>query len=676
VTSQQKPEGAFILWRWGDREIDNPTILKKQLLEIESKGFSGVLTALGATRYEFVNRKVLRAVAQVSQWAKKRNIVFWLHADPRQASRTFITKTGERTQNLIVARKPEDGLSHKNPNIARVVNNRFELRYEIPRVRVAPVLQEISLHFEPSGLERAFLFQMENGIVLKDTVRDITSESSSFTNAAAGYTEVFGDVHVPEDEEWWVVAFPKFDTNLYDYAGRESNDLLCLFVENLFDACTHLDGITWGEGGNGYVVDMGRFPVSLSLYNSFQAEYDYDLRDVLYALVLKVDDKSHVSIRCDYYSLLINMVFSAQKDFYQTVHSFFEGLEMGTHQTVHVEAKQAEDLVRGSIDPWRSLGIANSTFGAIEGVADLKRHLPSLLSALVITKSLGVFSETQRAFFSLGGRKYKKGELTYLVDLMALFSVHWLAHTPREGVTGKDTSETPDYSDHPSWTNLEEINQMIDLMRKIIGFQFPEATAALAFQIETIMTIGSQDAEEIILSVNRLISRLVMEGIQLDVVSPVFLKEGHLSPEGLWINRRMYESVVFPYPEVLDPKVLEIVSLMAKFKFPILLGGSKPRFTTEGKKIPHVFPLTFDPQAKGLSSLWKGGVKPLFKVPENGLGTLIRQGEETLFLLCPKKFRGSVEGKVQYGKFSFSVPKSTRLVIFRREEKGKVEQIL
>ena len=315
------PKGAFAIWKWRDQEIENPGILRKQLLEIHSRGFSGVLVSFGPARYEFLDRRVIRAVAQAGQWARKRHLAFWFQADPRQASRTFISRTGERTENLLVARSPKDGLSRNKPNLARVIDNRFELRYEIPRVHTSRI-REISVHFEPSELERTFIFQMEKGVILKDTVQDITPACQFYTNLAQGYAEVFGEIGIPEGGEWWSVAFPKFYTNLYDFAGRQSNDLLLPFIEDLFDACTQLDGITWSDGEVGYITNPGRFPVSLSLYNSFKVEYGYDLRNVLYGLILPLDDGSHTRIRCDYYNLLMSTVCGAQRDFYQMIHSF------------------------------------------------------------------------------------------------------------------------------------------------------------------------------------------------------------------------------------------------------------------------------------------------------------------------------------------------------------------
>ncbi len=673
----EKHEGAFILWKWGDQEIDDLKLLRQQLLDISLKGFSGIIVSLGLTRYEFINHKVLRAVAQVSQWANKRKIAFWFETDPRQSSRSFISKTEERTQYLIAAKRMNDGLSQKHPFIAKVEKNRFELRFEYSQTIHSAILQERALHLEPVNLEKAFIFQKENGVVLRDSVRDITSASHFFANVEESYVDVFGDIHIPENEEWWVIAFPKFNTNVYDYAGFQSNNLLCLFIEDLFDTCTHLDGTAWGEGRAGYIVDMGCFPVSLSIYNGFHAECGYDLRNVLYGLVLNVDDESHVRIRLDYYSLLMNTVFGAQKEFYQTVHSFLGNVDIGIHHHFQSAANQVSNLVRGTVDPWKSLESVGSPIIEIEHIEDLKRNSQTVIPVTTIAKSLGVYSNTQRVFCGAEYADHINEELNYFIDLLALYSINLLLRIGEKNLVSHINEPIKNNClNHINWDNITKINDRINLIRNITEFKFPEANVALIFPIETIIAMGSQDAEEIVSSVNQIITRLVMTGIQIDVIAPSLIKECHLFPDGLSIRSRIYESVIFPYPEVVDPDVLDIISSIMKSNLPFFFGGCKPRYTTSGKKIPHIFPLTFDPQNIDFSFLKNKGIKQLFTLPENGLGTMIYQGEDILFLICPKQYGQSVKGEVQYQKISFSIPKSSSLVIFRKRKYKKVEQLL
>ena len=665
MSQKELPKGTFVIWKWGDPEIENSGLLRKQLLEISSRGFSGVLASLSRSRYEFIDPKVVRAMAQASQWANKRNIAFWFQVDPRQASRTFISRTGERTENLIVAHRSGNGLSQQNVNIAKIENNRFNLRYEIPKVQ-SDRIREVSLQFEPCGLERAFLFQMENGSIIKDTIHDVSETSHFFSNIDKGYAEVFGDVQTPDDETWWSMAFPKFSTNLYDFAGRASNDLLLYFVEDVFDACTHLDGITWGEGEIGYIADMGRFPVSLSLYNSFIAEYGYDLRDVLYSLILPVDDKSHTRIRYDYYSLLMNMVFGAQSDFYRVIHSFFSVMDVGIHHTWHFESHKANDLIRGSLDPWQSLKNVSHTFIEMGDIGEPERAVECVIPTLIIAKSLGVFSESYHAFVDLTQIIDSNDTLSYWVDLMSLFSVQWLAQ-----INGQHNHKGEIRSEHMrqilNTTDLEKINERIRRIRDITGYQYPKANTALIYPIETIASIGSQDADEMIKTVNRFAAKLVMEGIQLDMISSHLLREARLTADTVSIRDRQYDTVIFPYPEVLHPDVLETVSLIHKSGLPILLGGCTPQFTSTGKRIPPIFKIAFDPHSEDVIPLQSRGIKPLFQIPQDGLATLIQREKDELLLLCPKVLGGSVEGKIEYGSITIDVAKSSGLLIFKLE---------
>ena len=667
-------KGAFAIWKWRDQEIEDPGLLRKQLLEMHSRGFSGVLVSFGPARYEFLDRRVIRAVAQAGQWAKKRHLAFWFQADPRQASRTFISRTGERTENLLVARSLKDGLSQYKPNLTRIIDQHFELRYEIPRVHTSRI-REVAIHFEPSGLERTFIFQMEKGVILKDTIQDITPACQFFTNLARGYAEVFGEIRIPEGGEWWSIAFPKFYTNLYDFAGRQSNDLLLPFIEDLFDACTQLDGITWSDGEVGYITDLGRFPVSLSLYNSFKIEYGYDLRDVLYGLILPLDDGSHARIRCDYYNLLMSTVFGAQRDFYQMIHSFFNGLAVGIHHTWHYDTQRTNELVRGSIDPWKSLEQVSSTFIDIGKTKIRKNQKNGILSTLIITKSLGVYSGTQNAYLNLAKANLSKKEIAYWVDMMSLYSVQYLAAFDSK-IDAMDKKQAKNDKQNTTVVDYEKLNRRIHEIRKITRFKFPEANTALIYPTETIAAISIKDAKKIIQSINSLITKLTLDGIHLDVISSAFLKKGRFTDSKFHLQQRSYEWIIFPYPEVLHPEVLEALLKLDKNHFPVLLGGCKPQITSTGKPIHYDLPVSFDPGDEDLSSLYGQGITPLFSAPENGLATHIRLKNETLYLFCPKEFGGQVGGEAQCGDITFTVPKSHGLVIFKVTTKGKVDQVL
>lgn len=664
---------TLFMWSWGDEEIEDLKLLKSQLNAIGEKGFSGIAVSLNRTRYELNEPKVIRALSQSSLWASDRKMSFLIQADPRRSSRSLINETGEKTRTLLLMRNPDKYFNRKNINITKVKNNRFELRSHYPQFESFPFIQDRALSFNPVRLEKAFLFQMKDGLVMNDTVMDITASSRFCPNISKGYVDVFGEILIPKGETWWVLAFPMFDTNLYDYAGRESNDLIGKIAEDLFDAGTYIDGILWDKIS--YNGDIGRISVSPSIYNSFKAEFDYDLRDVLYGLVLNVDDQSHVRTRHDYRTLLQNLAFDAQKDFYHRAHSFFGELKVGTLHSFYWHNHHTNPCCYS--DPWQGLDSVNIGLSRLEKIKNGLDRTKHLLSMMAITKSLGIFSQNKTAFSSLPDNVFSFKEITFIQDLMALFSIHLIY---REPVTAGDDFRLPGksvpLSSRPVWKEMKKINARSRQIRKITNFTFPEANVLFVYPVETITSLDCEEAEAMFHSVHQLIGTLISSGIQLDVISASLLKKCRLSSNSLYVNGRKYEAMIYPHPEVLSPKTLEILSLLDKIKFPLFLGGRHPKWTTRGKRIPHTFPIKFNPENKDLNDLLNDGIHRLFKIPENALGTLIKKSDELLFLLHPEKSGGSFKGEIQYKDFSFDVPRSSKLIIFRKRKSKPVEKIL
>lgn len=668
------PHGAFIVWRWGDHEIEDPKLLRQQLQDIHAKGFSGVVAALWETRYEVIDHKVVVAVAQASQWAKARGMTFWFQADPRQASRTLITQTGERTQNLIVTRSPENGLDPENINLVQVSNNKFNLRYNFPKSLHSHIIQEVSLSFEPSGLERVFLFRMKDHRVVHYSIIDITNASRLFANMDEGYVDVFGEVSVPESETWWVMGFPRFDTNLTDFAGRESRDMLHKLVHDLFDVSAYIDGISWDNSG--YCGDVGRFPVSQSIFNSFLSEYGYELRNNLLALVLEFDNDHHVLVRQNYYQLLMDIVNSAQAEMHELFHAFFGDIDCAMPHAWHPKQSLSHDLASGNVDPWKSLSVQGSGMTLIGRSETMEAGFSSMLSRLILTKSLAIFSRKGRSLTSLSEFDFGSAEAECWTDLMAMYSLSWLVKAyGNEGKFGEPCFREVVFPKHPLWENFHRLNAKLNYFGELIGKAHPEANIAVVYPVDSIIAADFQSAEMMIDAVHYMIGKLMKAGIQLDLISPVILKEGRLVQNKLRIRHRHYSAVIYPYPEILDPDVLELLSVMERIGFEIRLGGSHPNYTTTGKRIPHEFDITFDPEVGDVSALFSSNIQPMLNVPEKTLATKMLLGVETYYFIRPFGVAGSFEGKVVDGMFSFNIPRSEGLVLYRRNVDDQVNKI-
>lgn len=659
----KKISGGYFLWKWKNEEITNPRILRSELDLLLKQGFSGIFTNIGNSRYDINNPRTLRLISQVSQWARKRNLDFFLQIDPRQNSRSLIYKTGERTKNLLLTRKPDLPVERKNLNITKIRNSHFHLKIKYPEKIPTPLLQDKALSLEPHCLEKAFLFELEKGIIKRDSIQDVTDKACFSADIINNHVEIFGIVHVPSQQNWNVAVFPKFNTNMYDFAGRESNDILLESIEEIFDAFVNLDGIIWGKEDFGYISGINRLPVSLSIYNSFIAEYGYDLRDHLLSLILKMDDNSHIQVRLDYYNLLMELIYDGIKEFHSMLNSFFHGVNISNYFSRHTQNHVNSSLLGGNADPWRSLDRSTTVYS--ETTKTNKRRVKAniLLTTLIIAKSLSAHSKKKKVYHKIDLSVIPSQELPQWLDLMSLYSIDFLIEN--DDVISKTDNQK----------NYYKYNKKINKIKEITGFKPPESDCAFIFPMETIMASDLSQDKKALNRVYELIAKLISIGIQLDVISPVLFKNAEITDRGLKIGPRNYQGIIYPFPDILDPKVLNLLTFLKQSNFPVLLGGN-PQFTTNAKIINCTFNNVFDPYTVKRKFFRENGIHPLLQLPDNCIGSLIINKRKKYILLHPTRYGKSLDGKVTYKDYSFNVSGKTSLVIYELSGKNKIKRVL
>ena len=656
MADRQVHQGALFIWNWDDCAIEAPNQLKNTLDTIIEHGFSGVLARLKQCRYPVVHPRVVRAVTQVSQWAKNRGLPFWFQADPRQASRPLINLSDESAQVLFYGDIDENASVPSKVNMCAIVNNGFNLVFPYPHFRKTSKMDDRALIFMPVALEKAFMFKMKKGQILRKTIRDISSITNFFVNVPENRVEVFGHVNTMGEDDWMVMAFPRFNLNLFDYAGRVANDNLYHFVEDLFDAGAYIDGMTWDTAG--YIVDIGRLPVSVSIYNSFIAEFGYDIRDFLYALVMDLDGASHIRIRHDYHDILMKMVYTAYLEFTKVGRSFLGDVQSATSHSWSFRKHPSLSLIQGDMDPWEGLKASSVGMTEMEIKSPLQEQLPLIISQLVATKSLATYSRSKNAFLHL--KMTELDDWQYLIDLMAFFSVKPFIDSSQIQVKASVFEFENNFE-----LCVDYINSRIHKINEITQFHLPTAKVGIVYPIDTIMAIGHEKADRMIQNFHHYVAMLTLQGIQLDILSPGHLLEGSIKKEKLKIGHRYYSQLLYPYPTVIRTDVFNRLSVFNSQGFETYFGGTSPKYNTKGEPLPYRCPILFNPEKMDANELQQMKLTGLVHGLKNGIANIVYLGDTQLIMLLPLRPGIKMKGTLLYESKEIELPETNELSIFQ-----------
>ena len=603
---------ATMFWTWQDEAIENPTVLLSQLHDLKTAGFDGLFVMPRATRYQIFDDELVAAVKLASEACRREGIEFIWGPDPRFGAHHIIEKTGFGAEVLLtgadfLAKSPAAGNTlppeRSLLNETKVTNGRFTLRYNYPSRRDVHMLTEVGLWLNPVGVDKVFAYQRKEGRVVTSSIRDITAQHHFFINRSLYYVEVFGKLDLPPGE-WWVVAFPRFGTNLYAFDAPEHQAEMMKLLDRYKAEGIRFDGFWWDEPG--YYLQFGHYAISERIYHDFRAKYGYDLKEKLYALLLTLDDESQMRVRNDYFQLVMGYVFGAEEQFWKESEKRFGPLRMGIHQNWHTIP---DNMYHGSADYWRGLTALDSGYtdaGSFEGYfkASLAEKYEQA-SYMILATSLGRFSKTGHAYFNQWGVKYDEPVPVYWNDLMALFSNEWIQHSygSTKGIgAGRDFG--PGFPNHSTWPLLP---QLIEKTRRVYGitrYQLPVAEVALVCPLATMM-VGREPENDVIMGkVNRLTGAMPAAGVQVDVISDNWLGDAALENGGLKLGKQCYKAVVLPCARVVTAKEFNVLQRLVAAKFPVYFIDEKPVLTVEGQRVSLDLPVSFriEADASGLTA--------------------------------------------------------------------------
>ncbi len=675
-----------IFWTWQDEEIENHNLLKEQIKDIKKAGFGGVYAAPRATRYHLFNKEMTASVVQASKLAQDLDLEFIWCLDPRFAATHIVSETGYGAEMLMVNEKFIEDLDAPNKidlnrfalNETKLENGRYSLRYNYPTRRDLHMLTEVGLYLNPINIEKVYAYQRHDGKVIRESIKDITDSSHFFINRSFHYVEIFGNIKLPEGE-WWIFAFPRFMTNMYAYDSPEHERLFSTLLHEYKLLDIHFDGFWWDEPG--YYFQFGHFVISDRVYQNFKQKYGYDLKDYLFALTLCLDDDSHIKVRNDYFSLLMDYVFGSEQRFWELSESIFGPLRMGDHFTWH---DIHDDMYAGVGDYWRGL---KSVDGGYTDSADFERYFTAkmekryeYIAEMMLAKSLAKFSLTGKAHYNQWGQKYGPEVPIYWNDLMALFSNEWIQHCyGYTGVIGAERPFGPGFPNHETWSIMPQLNARSKQILEITDFKPPIAEVAIVYPIPTLLSQWGPENYYCEKKVHQLLGMMPALGIQADAISVDLFASGKLENEVLEIHNQKYKAVLWPFAKIITPDCISILNKMKESNFPLYFGNQIPLFTTTGEKLQLNFPVSFNLDSD-IEAIEKSIEKLILPSPISrlkGAYTTVVSGKsnEIYLLVMPIEPGKSVSGKVNCLGNVLNISNAKRLQIYKISPKERVTQI-
>jgi hypothetical protein len=582
---------SSMFWTWQDTVFENQSLLVTQLKELKSAGFKAVYAMPRATRYQIFDKEMIAAVKTASDACKKEGVQFMWGPDPRFGAHYITQKTGYGAELLMVNTKFNlnynvDGLYPERLllNECKITDGRYSLRYEYPMRRDVHMLTEVGLWLNPISVEKVYAYQRKDGKVITSSIRDITPSHHFFINRSFYYVEVFGKPNLPEGE-WYVVAFPRFMTNMYAFDAPQHEKMMTGLLEEYKKQNIHFDGFWWDEPG--YYFQFGHYAISERIYKDFLNKYGYDLKEKLYALLLPMDDNSQLKVRYDYFELLMDYVFGGQKRFWQAGEKLFGPLRMGIHHTWHT---LPDNMYAGCADYWRGLEALDGGYtddGAFEQYfkADLAGKYEQA-SFMVLASSLAKFSRNGVAYYNRWGTNYTSEVPIYWNDVMSLFSNVWIQHCyGSTAIIGASRNFGPGFPDHELWKILPDLIRKVDKVINITKYKLPVADVAVVFPIPSFLTAHEPTTDQMMEKVNRLVGIMPALGIQADAISDWLFAEGKLKNNVLHVRNQKYKAVLIPSAKVVTKECLAVIIILQKEKFPIYFADELPQFTLDGKQV-------------------------------------------------------------------------------------------
>lgn len=585
-----------IVWNFYGKDIADHARIRESLANVARNGFGAVEAQLRDYSFQIDQPEVVAAVVEARDTAHRLGLRFLLRPDLWRAVPGFLTRHPHARQHLVVpieaaleggdirltlphsdiGRDAHQHLAYDFAAVERVFTYRLERRLGMAE-DIAGAL------FPPTVFLGSIDHRCEMEMVVTGTVTDITASTTAAADAARRVVAISGHWRPPDAGEWRVMAFVRLAATTFDYAAPEAVAAQLALLDLYHRALGgRLDGVQTDEPGHpprsSNLDPRNGFFVSQEFYRRFAAARGYDLRDRLHALVRETDDGGAGRVRCDYYTELGATIHAFQQAYKRhALARFGPGLAVGAHATAGDWS--AIDLQRGSHDYWK---MAEST---TEGYTDGKHHdRYNALFSIVLAKSLAKLTDSGTGFAQTWDMLPSAANERYWSNVVATYGLRWRVldmnlfayDFPAAGLGAR-------YDER--WRGLATVNAKMDRLDEITHGAPAEANVLTIFPLETVMRIGTADANPLRRTCHLLAYYLQAAHYQTDIVSADVLARARVERGGLVLDGRRYDAVVYPFPGSMPRATYERIVEYYEGGGKLLVFGCPPSETTAGEDL-------------------------------------------------------------------------------------------
>ncbi|MBP1657849.1 MAG: hypothetical protein H6Q31_2450 [Bacteroidetes bacterium] len=655
VSSRGTLPVSIMVWSIHDEVIESATVRESQFADLMAAGFDGVAAFVRCSRYTWDDPAARTALAHISRMCRAAGKHLWVGPDPRFISRALIGPGGGTDLVLF----GNTSRASEVPHFGAVTGGRYAVRCLLSP-RHVHMLHEVAIEYLPLGVLRAYAVRMGRSPLGVDDIQDITSRTHMFYNARDRYVEAFGEFRPPDDSSWQALAFFHVRSSHVDYSNRMQMREYERRLATLKKQGIHARGLMWDEPG--YTCTYGSLPFTPAIRAACADALGFPLDRVLWKLALDAADGSHIPVRQVYYRLVQQTVVDAQRSTNRVMRRMWgDDCIAGIHDTWHFESGDMCDMNHGSMDLWKGAEAKSGGFvdvGAVNEIRDPSSpHYARVAALSVINASLGRHSQAKFAYNNLwtvgddDGEGWQETVMDHCVNVLALFGTRWLAHAYGPvGTIGEERSflgspPLPGYPEHSTWPAFPRWNARLRNHWATTGGRLPDTNVLVVYPVDTLYGLADPRADRVAADVFTLLLTLVDAHYQPDVLSPTVAARGRWKGEKFMIGRHAYDTIILPY---LPAPRKELSALLRRHEGQVLHVDSSP--------------LAAD---AFLESLDKRGVPRPVRGPAHTWVSATQAEGATIVAVVPSRNGGHVEGTVEYGGATITLPRTGGLVTVR-----------